>query len=552
MTPDLDNEYIVKRLREEGFSVDINSEEISVFFYIDNKKIALYTILDDRFPYEFPKIRVKSSSQCHVKGLPHVNWIEPDIGIDTDICCFNETISFPDINSPNEIIISCFIRAKNNIIKGIRRTNKEDILDEYCAYWNLDTNKKRYLLSELSTQCEYLYCSLGKYSYIHKEKQFLIAKGCEMFERIDEKDLIKCLYIPLSTPIYFIPQNHKEVGNIIKNNSNFYKEYCSFIQGNCYKRHLIVLSQESNYSRMFFGFIHNSIPQLKGFRKGYTPLPVALMYKLGTEAIEKFSIVDLTQKRLFFRGGDGLNKEDIDVSIIGCGSLGSYLSNAFASCGVSKFKLVDNDSLRVENIARHLCGFKSVGLPKVQAIKNTLLFNNPNINCQIFDENVHCMLENQINDLKDAKITISTAASAPVEKHLIDKYNQGDLDGTIAIMWVEPYALCGHIFLLNKPQDIFGEFYNSELQFNDPVIVSPDSYYKREAGCQSTYMPYSGLNVNLFASSFVKDYIRGRYNPNNNYHIIWTGDLKNNSYGVEIYEKWNCLDDNSVRVERIK
>jgi len=214
--------------------------------------------------------------------------------------------------------------------------------------------------------------------------------------------------------------------------------------------------------------------------------------------------------------------------------------------------LVDKERLLEENIARHICGFESIGVKKTVAIKNALLLHNPNIECEIHYGSANKLLENEPSFFNSTDIIICTAANASLEKHLIDRFNEGQLGESLAIMWVEPYALCGHVLLLNKPQDIFREFYDSALQFSDPIIVSSDSYYKREAGCQSTYMPYSGLNVNLFASSFVKDYIRGRYNPNNNYHIIWTSDLKNNSYGVEIYEKWNCLNDNSVRVERIK
>ena len=545
MMRDLDNEYIVEKLSDNGIDVVISGNLYQISFFVNEKKFELFTALNELFPYEFPKIYAEGETSDYIDGLLHVN---PD----STICCFNESKCFPNPSEPNEVIIACFLQAKKIITEGINGKNKEDFLDEFNAYWDNVSKKFFYLLTELPAKCKVLYYNWSDlYSFICTDKHLLKEKLKELAVAGEDAELLKCLYVPLYKAISEIPKTHQDINDIIKNNSHYYDDYCSFLKKESLQGHLIIMSLEYNGSLIVFGVFHKRIPKLNGFRHGHAPLQLALINGLGDEKIEKYSIWDLTQKRLFTRGGDGI-KRDITVSVIGCGSLGGFLVNAFASCGVSKFKLIDKESISEDNIARHVCGFDSIGKKKVIALKHELLFHNPNIEFQVYEKSANSLLEKELEFLNNTDIIICTAADAPLEKHLTDFYNQGKIGKRLAIMWVEAYALCGHIILLNKPQNIFDELYDKQLNFCETVIKASDSYLKREAGCQSTYMPYSGLNVNLFVSSFVKDYVRGRYKDSCNYHIIWTGDLKNNLYGVEINKKWNCLDDNSVRVERIK
>ncbi|MBQ9517214.1 MAG: ThiF family adenylyltransferase [Eubacterium sp.] len=544
MMADLDNKYITKSLSEHDIKVLIDHNQYKAKFLVDDKFIELYIILDDTFPYEFPIVHIELNSQNYLEGLPHIEEKER-------ICCFDKSKTFSDPTHPENIIIAGFCQAKKIVEKDLCGDNNEDYLDEFCTYWHnaSSSDYQFYLLSELSSECSVLYCNFNSTAFVHYDIKTLKEKLDELQINHNDKDIKKCFYVPLNKPISHIPKSHEEIDSIIKSNSYYYKDYEEFLTKEYPRGHLIILSQQYNNSYMYFGFLHERIPQIPGFREGHTPLGVSLKVRLGKAPITKFAVSNLTQSRLFSRGGDGIINET-HIGVVGCGSLGSHIVDAFASCGTFNFTLIDNQLLSEDNIARHICGFELVGIHKSKALKFTIQQHNPNINCKDYTEDVNLLLENRL-DVFDATDTIvCTVAEAPLEMHLVEKYNEGCLCKTLVIMWVEPYALCGHIVLLNKPQDIFSELYDVKLNFNEPVIKSSDNYYKREAGCNSTYMPYSGLNVKLFVGSFVKDFMQGRY-LDNNYHIIWSGDLHNNGFGVEINSKWSHLRDNSVYVERI-
>lgn len=77
---------------------------------------------------------------------------------------------------------------------------------------------------------------------------------------------------------------------------------------------------------------------------------------------------------------------------------------------------MDNDILSVGNIARHACGFESVGLAKAKALKTALERSNPNVACAVRDEDANVMLDNPLA-LDLFNVVFATAADAPLELH---------------------------------------------------------------------------------------------------------------------------------------
>lgn len=91
---------------------------------------------------------------------------------------------------------------------------------------------------------------------------------------------------------------------------------------------------------------------------------------------------------------------------------------------------------------------------------------------------------------------IIAVASAPVEQYVLRMINNGLIVIPTLIVWVEPYAIAGHGILLNKPMDVFAELFDRQtLEYRYGVLERPEQYSMREAGCQSSYMPYSAFLV---------------------------------------------------------
>ena len=87
-------------------------------------------------------------------------------------------------------------------------------------------------------------------------------------------------------------------------------------------------------------------------------------------------------------GEEGFKKLSLaKVAIFGIGGVGSYVVEALARAGVGNFVLVDKDVVSVTNINRQIhATLKTIGLPKVEVMKERILDINPNANVKIFDE----------------------------------------------------------------------------------------------------------------------------------------------------------------------
>ena len=89
-------------------------------------------------------------------------------------------------------------------------------------------------------------------------------------------------------------------------------------------------------------------------------------------------------------------------------------------------------------------------------------------------------------------------------------------------------------------------------EFCESIVENGASLYKREAGCQATYMPYSGLDIKSFATAFVRALIGGNFERNKNYHFRWIGALSQaERYGIRISSAAQGLQEFTSYVERI-
>jgi len=76
------------------------------------------------------------------------------------------------------------------------------------------------------------------------------------------------------------------------------------------------------------------------------------------------------------------------VLIVGCGSGGGHVALQLGMSGVRRFILVDNDTLEVENVIRHVCGLRYVGQRKIDALADVLLDRNPVVEIERHDIDV--------------------------------------------------------------------------------------------------------------------------------------------------------------------
>ena len=70
----------------------------------------------------------------------------------------------------------------------------------------------------------------------------------------------------------------------------------------------------------------------------------------------------------------------IKVLVAGCGSGGASVALHLAMSGVRNFTLIDKDLLGTENIIRHVCGRRYIGMKKVDAVADVIRDRIPTAN----------------------------------------------------------------------------------------------------------------------------------------------------------------------------
>ncbi|MFD0724383.1 ThiF family adenylyltransferase [Lysobacter brunescens] len=101
----------------------------------------------------------------------------------------------------------------------------------------------------------------------------------------------------------------------------------------------------------------------------------------STRPIERVSVTEFGTDFVHSRNLTFPNLKDRKIVLVGCGAIGSYLAQALvklgAGSGTGELVLIDSDRLGAENIGRHLLGFESFLMPKVQALEQTLTAQFP-------------------------------------------------------------------------------------------------------------------------------------------------------------------------------
>ncbi len=87
-------------------------------------------------------------------------------------------------------------------------------------------------------------------------------------------------------------------------------------------------------------------------------------------------------------GSEGMKKlANSTVAIFGVGGVGSFAAEALVRTGIGKIVLIDYDIIDITNINRQIHATrKTVGLYKVEVMKDRILDINPNIDIRVYKE----------------------------------------------------------------------------------------------------------------------------------------------------------------------
>lgn len=552
MMADLHKE-LIEILEDNDFQiVTIDDKEIICRCVIENHAIELRCVLPSTFPYELPLIYIDKKCYEEIKPIPHIDK-------DYQICTFNKSYAIPNFNYPKNIILDSLLQAKKIISEGILKKNFQDFLEEFHAYWTIGCQGVAQSIVTVTDHPKKIKC------YNHKEIIYIADNEAELNRLLELSGVKKKysasykdgIYLPISSGFYPpFPNSNYEMYCTIKNScQEFYRQYADFLKSNLSVNKFVLFSFPYNGRRHIELFSHSAVSSnINGFRKGHVPVEIAYIIGGKKSPVWRYSVTDLSQERLFYRGGTGLVSKINKIAIIGCGSVGGYIAEAMSEYGISNYVLVDNDILSSENIARHYCGYKYIGFEKVMALKTILCEHNPNVCVESYYENAFGFIDDKISVLTKCDIIFVSTALFPLEYKIVDLVNRFIINNTVVLIWVEPYLAGGHALILHKPQDVFRELFDEQFLFKERIVINGEGFLLKEAGCQSAFVPYSAFSLKQFIYTFL-DYLMNENimkNKLGNYHCTWCGNLSFAiKQGCQIPSRWMNAENYSLHIERI-
>ncbi|HBE8719200.1 TPA: ThiF family adenylyltransferase [Clostridioides difficile] len=540
-------------LEGEGYEcIYIDSPKGDYLFidiYINEEVIRLKLIFPSYFPYEFPKAYILKEFYNLYQPLPHIN-------LDGHICTFDNNKVFPNSDKPKEVTLEVVRQAENVLIEGINGINNDDFEDEFLAYWELDSNIIVDLIFTPSKKVQTLWCYRRNETFMYisdsKTKLNNFLKYTKNWN-IAMAKFIKVLYLPIENGFNIpFPTTNSEIINFLQKESHFEK-YMNYMRDNESNR-IVICSQEIKGSLCTFGWVHEKEKTPNGFR--INNINPTHLYKNihRNRKIKNVRVNQLGHKRIFNRGGDGTIQDNIKVSITGCGSIGSNLAKSLVDIGIKDLVLIDEDILTQDNIGRHYCGASYIRRYKSEAVKNELIRHYVDIKCTSINKNVFDVIKYDIDIFNSCNYNFIVVGNLPVERKFISLFNKEIINKPIILIWVEPYLIGGHAIIMQASQDIENVLFDEKFNFKDRIIINGDDYINREAGCQSTFIPYSGFEVQYFITNIV-DFININFLEKckqGNYLLSWSGRIdKARKDSMQLNNKWLSSAGRELKIRKL-
>lgn len=508
--------------------------EVEVGNYL--KEICFYIAFDRLFPLNIPRIYLSQSCYDEIKYIPHVDK-------ERYICTYHADSLILDISNPLGIVRDCLKRAKKIIKDGLETSNNDDFKDELGAYWtdNDESNIFQYisLLPDFPKETTLLkICKLSPtYNHIkyllYKNKtdvkakkfvDFVLSKGCK---GIESDVLFLGDYKINSKPPF--PENNED---ILKSMSDVsFEAFKKYINSKKFDKYIFFTADTSS-KPILLGWKHKFInTKRNGFRQeSLTPFVTLSKYQIK-DKIERILVSEYSNNRIENRTS-GLVCKKYNFLVAGLGSVGSNLIYFLNGLNYPNFKLIDDDILKIENIGRHLLGVNNINSTKVHAIKSHIENIRPDQNVSTKFSKLESILIDNIDYFNDCDYAFIAIGNQNIENFLIEKYNEKKISIPMFFLWIEPYAIGGHCVFIHPDDKItLADLYKGHMyRFN---IIEPAEYVKsnpilskQEAGCQTSYTPYSGNDVILFLSSIYK-WLNHIIQNNSKQSMVmqWTGNI---------------------------
>lgn len=484
--------------------------EVSVFDKCN--PVTFYFGFKQSTPYDFPDV------YCHAFDFGDI----PHVESNGKLCLYEDCVA-PNLDSFPLTVKDTLNKAKILIRQGLEKTNEEDYYEEIISYWTHKYAKEEIfglldeiLLSDIPTCTQIMYgyqlYTNGYMKLLFSTKDDLETQYCERHLHIEK--VRKALYIkdfPISPrPPYCLTGGL--LGEIVHSHvdSKIIKRYL-----NKEARPLVIFNL---FKTGLCGGISIDSSKLRKSRPGYrngtlTNYDILTKMEWKTKSLNRLVAKPYNVQRIIERTS-GEDMEEKNFLIIGLGSIGSQLIHFLMAYTRASFFLIDDDILRVENIGRHLLGLKHVGKLKTESLAEHIKEIRPETNVYSKPSDIRRVLhdEKKFNEIVIGKYAFLCTGDYMAERCFLNWLGNQDIHIPVFILWLEPYAISGHLVYISPSEEASEAYYASlfatgtwlykyNMIKNVEYEQNADKFIKRDAGCNGSYTNYSGNDVMLFLSA---------------------------------------------------
>lgn len=316
---------------------DAEKDEINIYITLEDFKYELYMKFPLYYPYEFPELYINNTNGLMI----------PHMYTGNRLCLYDTNEVLPNPQNFLQDALDSVIRAKSLLTDSKNKENMIDYQLETVSFWEAKVfGRVDYLGGKnLTTHLLWRYEWLEGYNIVADEKE-KITEFINNSYGVNPKKMFykRALFINIGKNILVNLKNIKDIQELIPESdlSQFY----GFLIKNSGKG-LIILYADNGVGKCIFSLeISLSSYGVKLSRRSIKGVLVANKRR----TFKRFKTRNFQMQRLFTRGGDGNVCFDKRCLLIGCGSIGSYVSKAIIDIGITdNITLLDNDFLETEN-----------------------------------------------------------------------------------------------------------------------------------------------------------------------------------------------------------
>ncbi len=508
-------------MSNEGITYSLNKDDKEIF---TTHQLGVYEVeiraqIPNDFPVSLPHFHLVD--RLKYGDLAHVAW-GPDGYADI---CFGEKESFSaDFHSPGIVFISSLKKVLAILDKSLNDAsyNETELMREFSGVWRFHTNCKKSLIciveptndiTELVIRSDVKNVRSGidakTYAIAdtehHRNSKHYLLKNSKSSKRINKG---KGLLIPID-PLLPPPSPTESIDDwwrkqITSLSENKQRKLANFSRLNKAREFFIVCNSTIGSDAVWFGIYCASNQKIN------LPLTPDSMTNWVLEAIE----TDVVSKDMLIpRGGGEIQLNERNVCLVGCGSLGGYISDMLASSGIGQLTLIDNDIYKIENIHRHKLDPNFLFYFKSEGLKFDLEYKYPFL--KIISNKKKLLDITEIDFWKKFDVIIVAIGSPTHERKFNEFIRFTGIKTPVIYTWNEPFGIGGHALATfsDKKGCLACAYIDNDT--DEPGLYPNVNFIKRDqnimtsiGGCGTEFIAFSSIDSMQTAAIAAKLAIR--------------------------------------------